>query len=90
MPRHRRFKSEPYVRRQAMAFRVFGEIRPLLDRFVLRVWLEEDAPVREIVCSDRALALRQIEIMKLGDMAEYDAYARGPDGGREDEINRAT
>ena len=88
MPRHRRFKSEPYVRRQSLAFKVFGEIRPLLDRFVLPVWLEEDAPAREIVCSDRALALRQIEIMKLGDMAEYDAYAREPDGGRGEAENR--
>ena len=81
MPRHRRFKSEPYIRRQSLAFKVFGEIRPLLDRYVLPVWLEEDAPAHKIVCSDRALALRQIEILKLGDMAEYDAYARGPDGG---------
>lgn len=76
MARRRRFKSDPYIQRQALAFRVFGEIRPLLDRFVLRVWLHEDAPPTEIVCPDRAVALDQIERMKLGDMEEYEDYAR--------------
>ena len=73
----RRFKSPPYVRRQALAFRIFGEIRPLMDRVVLPVWLYEDGPPTDIVCESREIALRRIEIMKQGEMEEYEAS--GPD-----------
>lgn len=72
----RRFKCPKYVRRQALAFRVFGEIRPLLNQFVLPVWLYEDGPPAEIVCVSRAVAQGQMERMKLGDMEQYEASVR--------------
>jgi hypothetical protein len=72
----RRFKSAPYVWRQELAFKVFGEIRPLMDQVVLRVWRHEDSEPTEIVCSCREVALREIEMTKRADMEEYEASAR--------------
>ena len=71
----RRFKSAPYVQYRPLAFRVFGEVRPLMDRCVLPVWNTEDGPPREIVCESVDVAGRQQEMLREGDLAALEAYA---------------
>lgn len=67
------FKSKPYVQYAPLAFRVFGEVRPFMDRCVLRVWDTEDGPPREVVCDTMQAAKRQRATMIEGDMLAFEA-----------------
>ena len=72
----RRFKSPRYVHRPPLAFRVFGEIRPLHTMVVLPVWSREGAPPDEMACSSHAVAEQVRRRLIEADLAQYEAYCR--------------
>src|SRR5437660_1011592 len=57
--RSRRYKGR--CQGAAVAFHTFGDVRPLLDRYVLPVYADPGAPPLDIVCDtmEAALALKE-------------------------------
>lgn len=72
----RRFKSAPYVRRQYLAFCEFGEIRPYITGYRQLVWHCEDGPPDEMIAPTIELLKHRREVMVLGDLDTFEAYAR--------------
>lgn len=73
-----RFKSSKFVHRPPLAFRVFGEIRPLHTMVVLPVWCRDGGPPEEMSCSSRAVAEEVRRHLIEADREQYEAYCRGP------------
>ena len=69
MTRHKG-RSTPAV--PPVAFRTFGEVRPLMNRSVLPVYGDPDAPPLEIVCDTREVALALKARISEADMAEFE------------------
>ena len=55
-----RYKGRSTPVAPSVAFRTFGEVRPLLNRYVLPVYAGPGAPPREILCDsvEAAIALK--------------------------------
>ena len=67
-----RFKSSHTPTRKSVAFRTFGEIRPLHGRYVLPVYYADSAPPMEIVCDSMEAALAGKRRLHEADMAEFE------------------
>jgi hypothetical protein len=70
-----RYKSQPYRHRQALAFAVFGDIKPLLSNYVLRVWMYDDEDPVCFTCPTLDIVAREKARIIQGDLEAYDAYA---------------
>lgn len=69
-----RYKGRSARVAKLVAFHTFGEIRPLMNRFVLSVYDDPDDPPFEIVCDTREAAVMAKERLIEADMRELDAY----------------
>jgi hypothetical protein len=56
----RRYKGRSTPVEVLAAFRIFGDVRPFLNRYVLPVYADPGVPPREILCDsvEAALALK--------------------------------
>jgi hypothetical protein len=70
----RRSKSAPYVRRQPLAFTVFGEPGRRMEYYVLRAWIYEGDEPEQIVCATLEVLERQKLLMIQCDLEMYERY----------------
>lgn len=70
MPRYKGRRSARIAK--VVAFRTFGEIRPLMNRFVLPVYDDPNEPPFEIVCDTREAALMAKERLIEMDMRDFE------------------
>lgn len=75
----RRFKSAPYVRRQYLAFCVFGEITPYVTGYRRLIWHYEDGPPMERFAPTIELLEHEKEFLIAGDLEAYESYCRPGD-----------
>jgi hypothetical protein len=68
----RRHKGGSTPAAKRVAFRTFGEVRPLINRYVLPVYGDPDAPPFEIVCDTMEAALGTKEGVREAGLAEFD------------------
>ena len=55
-----------------VAFRTFGDVRPLLNRYVLPVYSDPGMPPWEIVCDSMAAALAHTDRLREADLADFE------------------
>ena len=71
-----RYKGRSTPVTPPVAFRAFGEVRPLLNRYVLAVYGNSETPPREIVCDSMEAALALNERLTEADLAEFERSAK--------------
>ena len=75
----RRHDAKPERPRNRLMSVVLGEVRPRLDKYVVRYWIADDWPMKEIVCDTKEAARRAQEILRIGDLMELEAHWRYAD-----------
>ena len=72
MANRSRYKGRSTPAARPTAFRTFGEIRPLLNHFVLPVYGDAAEPPFEIICDTLDAAVAHRERLREADLAEFD------------------
>jgi hypothetical protein len=67
-----RHKGRSTPAAKSVAFRTFGEIRPLHTKWVLPVYSDPAAPPLEIVCDTLEMAIRHRERLREADLADFE------------------
>lgn len=73
--RSSRYKGRSTPAVTPIAFRTFGDVRPLLNRYVLPVYADPGSPQHEILCDLMEAALAMKERLTEADRIEFERPA---------------